>query len=124
VSLPSVPTPVGEVSSEVIEACNQFVVDSRAFNDVSNSLINPGTTPEKAVEELERSLSAFAKDATAFEEIGETEAAAIIKRLAEAIGDLAAAIESSGSIRAGLRSELTNMQDAIVEGAQIGHTCP
>ena len=120
----SVPPPVADVRDEVVQVCNRFVADIQGFNGVSDGLIKPGTNAEDAVLLLRASQQDFTADAFAFREIGETEAAAIVGGLVKAIGHLAAAIHSSGSVRAGLRSQLANMQAAIVAVGEIGRTCP
>jgi len=111
-------------SAKSIDACNAFVADSQPFYKVSQGLFAPESTVEMAVEALGESQSALVKDATAFEEMGEARAAAVTRRLADAIGALAAAIESSGSIEDGMRSELANMQAAVEAAVKIGNTCP
>ena len=123
-SFPSMPAPVEDASDEVMDACNAFVADSQPFYKVSQGLFAPESTVEMAVEALGESQSALVKDATAFEEMGEARAAAVTRRLADAIGALAAAIESSGSIEDGMRSELANMQAAVEAAVKIGNTCP
>jgi hypothetical protein len=118
------PVDRGTVSDEVIDACNEFVTHLKTFNDVSNSLLKPGTTVDKAVKELEESGAALSSDANAFEEINDAQAAQRIRRVAEAIGALAAAIESSGSGEAGIKSERTRMQSALLGLGQVQATCP
>jgi hypothetical protein len=118
----SPPTPVEDVSDEVIDACNAFA-DSQPFYKVSQGLFAPDSTVQMAVRALGESQSALIGDATAFEEIGEAKMAAVIRRLADAIGALAAAIESNGSIEEGMRSELPNMEVAVEAAVKIGSTC-
>jgi hypothetical protein len=119
----SPPTPVEDASDEVIDACNAFVADSQPFYKVSQGLFAPESTVQMAVMALKESQSALAGDATAFKDIGEAKMADVIRRLADAIGALAAAIESSGSIKEGMRSELPNMQAAVEAAVRIGHAC-
>jgi hypothetical protein len=53
----SPPTPVEDVSDEVIDACNAFVADSQPFYKVSQGLFAPDSTVQMAVRALGESQS-------------------------------------------------------------------
>jgi hypothetical protein len=123
-SVASIPTPVAEVRDEVIDACDKLALDFRSLAEVFLVLREPGVAPKRVVEQLQGVESAFVEDAAAFEKSGEIRAAGYVSKVADAIGALTAAIESSGSIQTGLRLELANLEGAMSANVKMGHTCP